>query len=139
VLLVRYLSWPHVRFRCLVAEEHGMNNEFQDQPSISVRIRCQEFAMPPVRDAIVLGKNSPIGCEAMRKALMILQPTQFEHIELADKDDVIGDLLVRSSILKKIPVNKFVEPILKRLKPLMASDECLHLDVTSELMVDEQL
>lgn len=116
-----------------------MKDKSQNEPSLNVRVRCQEFTMPPVRDAVVLGINSPIGCEAMRKALKILQPTQFEHIELADKDDVIGDILVRSSILKKISKDKLVDLILRRFKPLMEADECLHLDITTDMTVEEQL
>ena len=116
-----------------------MVDNSQNDPTVTVRIRCQEFAMPPIRDAIILGKNSPIGCEAMRKALKILQPTQFEHIELADKDDVVGDILVRSSILKRISRAKLVELVLRRFKPVMEADECLHLEITAELLVEDQV
>lgn len=116
-----------------------MESDSQIESSVTVRIRCHEFAMPPIRDAIILGKNSPIGCEAMRRALKILQPQQFDHIELADKDDVVGDILVRSSILKRVSKDKFVEMVLRRFKPVMEADECLHLEINTELIVEDTL
>lgn len=109
-----------------------------DELTVTVRIRSCEFAMPPVRDALVLGKESPIGCEALRRALTILQPATFEHIEL-EEDDVVSDILVRTSVLKKIPQEKLVALILRRYKPVMQSDECLHLDITAELFSEDQL
>ena len=95
--------------------------------------------MPPVRDAVVLGKDSPIGCEAMRKALKILQPTEFTHIELGPHDDVLSDILVCSSVLKKIPQEKLVEIIVRRFRPVMDSHECLHLEITAELISEDQI
>ena len=58
-----------------------MNGKSAPEFSINVRIRCEEFHMPPVRDALVLGKDCPIGCEAWLKALRVLQPEEFKHIE----------------------------------------------------------
>lgn len=106
---------------------------------ITVRMKVCEFAMPPVRDALVLGKDSPIGCQAMRRALAILQPAPYEHIELNPADDVISDILVRASVLKKVPREKLAELVLARCKPVMQPDECLHLDISAELYSEDQI
>lgn len=116
-----------------------MAGPHEQEFSTTVRIKSKGFSMPPVRDALVLGKDSPIGCEAMRRALSILQPWTYEHIELAPHDDVVSDILVRTSVLKKIPHEKLVQLILKRFKPVMSSDECLHLDITVELESEDQI
>ncbi len=105
----------------------------------SVRVKSSNFVMPPIHDALVLGKDSPIGFEALRKAVLLLQPTDFVHIEIGSGDDVIGDILVRSSLLKKIPKDKFVDLVLRRFKPLMNPSECLHLDVDVEMLCELQL
>lgn len=107
--------------------------------TVTVHIKCCDFAIPPVRDALVVGKDSPIGCEAMRRALAILQPTPFEHIVMGDTDDIVSDILIRASILKKVPRDKLVEIILRRYKPVMQSDECLHLDISAELQSEDQI
>ncbi len=117
----------------------GVKPSPQNDPTVTVRVKCQEFAMPPIRDAIVLGKRSPIGCEAMRRALKILQPTDFEHIELADVDDVVGDILIRTSVLKKVDRDKFVELVLRRFKPMMDATECLHLEIAAEVFSEDQI
>jgi hypothetical protein len=104
-----------------------------------VRIKSTNFAMPPIHDALVLGKNSPIGCEALQKAMALLQATTFERITLAPDEDVVSDILVRTGLLNKIAKDKFVELILRRFKPLMQADECLHLDIDVEMQVEMQL
>lgn len=71
--------------------------------------------IPPIRDGLVLGKRSPIGCVAIRKALELLGNTNFTPIELEDE---------------------VVSFVLERIKPLMAPEEILHLDLEVEVLVE---
>lgn len=102
-----------------------------------VKAQVREFAIPPVRDGLVLGLESPIGCVAMRRALELLIATPFEHIEI--DDDVIRDILVRQALLRRIPKNKLVEFVLRRIKPLMGIDEILYLDLNAEIHIEDEL
>lgn len=104
---------------------------------INVKLRVREFGVPPIHDALVLGKKSPIGCVAIRKALSLLQGSPFEHIEF--DDDVISDILVRSSILRRLPREKLIAVVVQRVKPLMAADEIMHLDIEPELFLEAQV
>jgi hypothetical protein len=101
----------------------------------SVKARVREFAVPPIHDALVLGRQSPIGCVAMRKALSLLTTQPFEHIEL--KDDIVGDILVRAAILRRVPREKLVEFVRSHIKPMMADNEVLHLDIEAEVIVED--
>lgn len=103
----------------------------------SLKARVKEFAIPPIHDGLVLGKHSPIGCAAIRKAIDLLVDTPFEHIEL--DDEVISDVLVRNKILRRIPQDKLVAFVLKRIKPLMGSDEILHLDLDAEITLEDEV
>ena len=114
-----------------------MDHATTTDPSITVRMHVREFTMPPIQDALVLGKKTPIGCEAMRKALALLHVSPFEHIEI--NDDVVGNILVRSSVLKKIPRDKLVRLLLHHVKPLMTDQECIHLELQPELILEEQV
>lgn len=112
-----------------------MHGEAADDYTINVRLHFHEFSMPPVKDALVLGKESPIGCEAVRRALSLLHVATFDHIE--PEDDVVGNILVRSSVLKKIPQDKLVALILHRVKPTMEKHECMHLHIVAELFSED--
>ena len=52
--------------------------------SILVRIESPALRMPPVRGALVLGKDWPIGCETVCRAL---KPLHFESLEPIEPHD----------------------------------------------------
>jgi len=107
-----------------------------DQRHHSVTARVKEFSIPPIHDGLVLGKRSPIGCVAIRKAVDLLVPVPFEHIEV--DDDVVSDFLVRRSILRRIPKDKLIAFVLEKIKPLMGAEEILHLDMETELTLEHE-
>lgn len=97
------------------------------------RARLTEFVLPPIDDGLVLGKHSPIGHVAVGKALSLLSTTQFEHVPV--EDDVIGDVLVRSAILRKISAEQLRKFVLEEIKPLMGPEEIIHLDLKIEIEI----
>uniref|UniRef100_A0A7C4LPC3 Uncharacterized protein n=1 Tax=Schlesneria paludicola TaxID=360056 RepID=A0A7C4LPC3_9PLAN len=99
----------------------------------NVTFRLREFNVPLVRDAIVLGRRAKVGCVAMRKALMLLHDESFEHLEL--DDEVVNDVLVRTAVLKRIPLDNLIHMVLKCVKPWMSDDEILSLQIDVELTV----
>ena len=101
-----------------------------------LKVRVKEFGIPPIRDGLALGRNSPIGCAAIRKAIDLLVTSPFEHIEV--RDEIVSDLLVRSTILRRIPQEKLVDFVLQRIKPLMGPEEILHLDLEAEVTLEDE-
>jgi hypothetical protein len=118
------------------SSEHSANNV-----SVNVRIQFQEFKIPPVHDALVLGKKAPIGSDAIRRSLTLLHVAPFEHIELngETEDDVVGDILVRNSVLNKIPRDKLIRLVIDRVKPFMTADEILHVHLEAEVSLEHQI
>ncbi|POZ50359.1 hypothetical protein [Methylovulum psychrotolerans] len=102
-----------------------------------IQTRIKEFILPPFRDGLVLGKNSPIGSKAMRQALELLVATPFEHIEI--EDDVIQYILVRKTLLRRIDQDKLVEFVLKSIKPFMGEEEILYLELDVEVQFETEL
>jgi len=100
------------------------------------RARLTEFVLPPIDDGLVLGRLSPIGHVAVGKALSLLTTTQFEHVPM--EDDVIGDILVRSAILRKISPEQLRRFMLEEVKPLMGPEEIIHLDLKVEIEIDQE-
>ena len=102
-----------------------------------IRARVSEFAYPPVHDGVVIGKTAQLGLAAFRKALDLLVAVPFVHVHV-DDDDIIGDILIRHTILRRIDKPKLVAFLLRRIKPLMSSEEILHLDLHVEIEIDEE-
>jgi len=95
--------------------------------------RITDYKIPPVKDALVLGRESPIGCLAMRRALSLLIKAPYAHVEL--DDDTVSDILVRESLLKRLPQEQLINFVLSQIKPIMAADEVLHLELDVEVIV----
>ena len=102
----------------------------------TIKARVREFGVPPIHDALVLGKHSHIGCAAIRKAIEFLVASPFDHIEF--EDDVISDIIVRSAILRRVPRDKLIDFVLSQIKPLMSEDEILHLDLDVEIAIERE-
>ena len=103
---------------------------------VRMRARVTEFGYPPVHDALILGVKAPQGMEAFKKGLGLLVSTPFEQISV--KDDIIGSVLVRSSVLRRISPEKLLDFIMRRVKPLMGIEEILHLDMSIEVELDDE-
>ncbi len=101
-----------------------------------LRVRIREFKIPPVQDAVVLGRRASVGCHAMRKALHLLTADSFVHIEI--DDEVVSDLIVRDTVLRRFPRDRLVAFVLERIKPLMGEEEILHLEIETEIGLTAQ-
>jgi hypothetical protein len=101
-----------------------------------IHARLTEFVLPPIDDGLVLGKRSPIGHVAVGRALSMLSTTRFEHVAI--EDDVIGDILVRSAIMRKVPKEQLIAFVLSEIKPLMGDDEIIHLDLEVEVSLESK-
>ncbi|MEO1751970.1 hypothetical protein [Thiofaba sp. EF100] len=102
-----------------------------------LRVRLGEFILPPIEDGLVLGRESPIGPVAVGKALSLLSSTPFEHVPVED-DEIIGDLLIRTAILRKIQPRDLVAFVLREIRPLMGPEEILHLQLDLEVQIESK-
>jgi hypothetical protein len=89
------------------------------QKTSYITASVEEYTIPPIQDMLVLGKNAPIGCVAMRRALGLLIKVPFEHIEIED-DDTISDILVRQPVLRRVGQEKLISYVLT--DPYQAAD-----------------
>lgn len=105
--------------------------------TLVVRAKLREFALPPVEDALVIGRNAPIGAEALSRALKLLHVNTFEVVQI--EDGSIDTVLVRVGVLRKIPRDKLVTFIKTRVLPFMSPDEVIHLELEAELSVEDRL
>lgn len=114
-----------------VSDSSGSGEEF------NVRFSIHEFVNPIVRDAMVVGTKSPIETVALRRALGLLMVIPFEHISI--EDDVVGDILVRAPILKRIPRDVLIRLVLRNVKPRMGATEIVHIGIDAEVRVRDEI
>jgi len=100
---------------------------------LDITARVGEYAIPPLKDMLVLGKESPIGCIAMRRAIELLVKAPFEHIEL--DDNIISDILVRQHLLRRVAKDDLIDFVMTHMKPLMGPDEVLHAEINVNVLL----
>lgn len=100
-----------------------------------IKAKAHEFVLPLIRDGLVIGRDAPIGCVAMSKALELLTAFPFVHIEI--EDDVIQDLLVRQALLRRISPERLQAFVLRHIKPAMGPEEIMQLEISVDLFFEE--
>ena len=108
-----------------------------NEPKFLVTARLKEFTIPPITDGLVIGKNTPIGVSALQKALRLLIPEEFDNIDVPD--DIVGSILLRRSISRRLTERRIVPFLLKQVKPLMVDDDILHVQLETEFIVTQEL
>lgn len=103
-----------------------------------VRVRVKALEIPPVKDGIVIGKSAPMGADAMMRTLKLMSTERFLHIAIPG-DEIVSDVVVREAVLRKLKEDRLRTFILKRIKPLMAENELLMLDMEIEVVIEDSL
>lgn len=102
---------------------------------VHISARIGEYAIPPLKDMLVMGRQAPIGCIAMRRAIELLIKTPFEHIEI--EDEVISDILVRQHLLRRVSRDGLIEFVIAHVKPMMGIDEVLHAEIDVNVFLSD--
>lgn len=76
-----------------------------------VNIIFSEFEFPPMQDALLVAKRSPIGPEAARRMVDILSPDQYEIVEV--DHEVIEAIVLRKALTKMFPKEKLIAFLLE--------------------------
>jgi len=108
-----------------------------DSPKFFLQARIKEFAIPPITDGLVIGKEASIGTVALQKALNLLVPDHFEH--LAIDDEIVADVLIKSILLRRLTKDRLVKFLLVQIKPFMTSKDILHVQLDLEISLTGEL
>jgi len=104
---------------------------------LSVRMVFSECALPPVNDALVLGKRTPVGITGVVRALQAMSPNQYKLIPV--EHPTVEAVLVREADLRKVPEELFVQLILEQAGPLMDETDALNVKIAIEVTVDAKV
>ena len=101
-----------------------------------IRVRVKALEIPPIKDGIVIGRDAAIGGEAMVRTLRLMTHEKFERFTLP-KDDIVQDVILRSSIVRKLGKDRVLKFVIDRIKPVMTETELLMLDIDVELVIED--
>jgi len=96
-----------------------------------------QFSLPPIQDALVIGRKASIGPHAIAKAFDEMTPGVFQLIMV--EHPTIEAVLVRKSDLRKIPETHLVSLILRHAGPIMDETDSLHVSISVEVVVEEEV
>lgn len=100
-----------------------------------VRLRFKTLEIPPIRDGVVVGRAAQVSSETMQKILQLASADRFVSLPL--HDDIIADVLIRESVLRKIDAEAVRDFVLQQIKPAMASSEVLSLQLEIEIVMEQ--
>ena len=102
-------------------------------PKFVLQVRIKEFAIPPITDGLVIGREASIGTVALQKALNLLIPDQFEHLII--DDEIIADILIKSILLRRMTKDRLVKFIMEQIKPFMSAQDILQVQLDLEILL----
>lgn len=105
--------------------------------SAKVSLTFSKFELPPVRDALVVGKRAGIGINSIARALHEMVPDAFKLVRI--EHPVIEGILVRKSDLRKLPEQVLLPRIVKNAERIMDQNDSLRVEIDIELFVEESL
>jgi len=88
-----------------------MSNNVDSVKKAEITMRMSEFEMPPMQDALIVGKRAPIGPEAARRMVDILSPDQYEIVKV--DHPTIEAIVVRKALFNMLPQEKLVGLLLE--------------------------
>lgn len=100
-----------------------------------MRVRVKSLEIPPVKDGLVIGHKAAIGADAMLRTLSIMTHESFERLHVSD--DVIEDVIVKTSVVRKTGPDRLLKFVMKHLKPVMTPTELLMLDIYVEMVIED--
>ena len=97
-------------------------------------IRLSEFEIPPMQDALLVGKKAPIGPEAVRRMVDALSPEQYEIIRI--EHQVFEAAVLKRSLLKLLPEEKLVPILLEECERIADEQAVVKAQVNIVIQVN---
>jgi len=108
-----------------------------EQRQIYLRMRFTQFELPPVKNALIIGKKSVVGPTAIEHAFEGLMPRAYQMVRV--DHPIIEAILMRSADLRRVPVERLTQVLLKHAEKFMNETDTLHVELNIEIAVEEKL
>lgn len=98
---------------------------------LELRLSGQAFEIPPLWDALLIGRQAPIGPEAARRMAESLAPGQYDLVRV--NRGPVEAMLVRKTLLKAVAPETLAEILLEELAPLLSEEQVTRVQVEAVL------
>ncbi|MCM8900102.1 hypothetical protein KVG29_02550 [Caldicoprobacter algeriensis] len=78
---------------------------------MEITLRLSEFEMPPMQDALIIGRKAPIGFEAAKRMVDIISPNQYEVIKV--QHPTIEAVVIRKALMQMVACDRLISLILE--------------------------
>lgn len=95
-----------------------------------IQMHLTEFEMPPMQDVLIVGRNAPIGPEAVKRMVDVLSPDQYKIIKV--NHPVIEAIVVRNALIKMIQEEKLSQFIIEEGERIVDASMIIkaHVNIT---------
>lgn len=95
-----------------------------------IQMRLTEFEMPPMQDVVIVGRNAPIGPEALKRMVDVLSPDQYKIIKV--NHSIIEAIVVRNALMNMIPEEKLSKFIIEEGEKIVDASSIIkaHVNIT---------
>lgn len=102
---------------------------------INLELRLTQYYLPPLDNALIIGKRATVGANSVSRAFEELSPGTFRLIRV--EHDVAEAVLVRASDLRKLPEAELVPRLLLQADQIMDETDTLHVKLHFEIIIGE--
>lgn len=103
---------------------------------INLELRFTQYQLPPVDNALIIGKRANAGANGINRAFQELSPDTFQLIRV--DHPVAEAVLIRISDLRKLPQDELISRLLRQADQIMDESDTLHVKLTFEVVVNEE-
>jgi hypothetical protein len=103
---------------------------------IKLELRLTQYYLPPLDNALIIGRRAAIGANSVSRAFEELSPGTFRLIPV--DHHVAEAVLVRASDLRKLPEAELVRLLLSQADQIMDQTDTLHVKLHFEIIIGQE-
>lgn len=101
----------------------------------NINLNFEEINLPPFRDILIVGKNSPQGKIGLSKSFELLIPDQFQLFEI-EENEKVEMVFINRRILNKISWEKVLTVLQEKVFPYVSQWEIIKVDFKVNVMFE---
>ncbi len=105
--------------------------------TLTVSLTLKEFKLPPVQNALIIGKKAPIGAIALDQCLEDLMPGRFERVDV--EHELIEAVLVRKADLRRLGTDQLIPLLVRHAEGIMEDGDAIQVALQLEVRAEESL
>ncbi len=112
----------------------AMEKERMENKRMSVDVMFEAISITPFSDIMLVGSECSRGVEGIARCFDMLNPGDFEFVDLREKNMAIEGMIINKKIYKKISKQKVQEIIEDKVLPYVSPREYVKVDIKAQMM-----